>query len=237
MTERRAFAITQAMTIAERLASVRERIARAAERAGRGTEAVTLVAVSKRKPAGDIAAALDAGCRDFGENYVQELVDKASEMSEREGLRWHFIGHLQRNKVKILLGVPQLVLLHGVDSPRLIAELDKRASRPMEVLLQVELGGEASKSGCQPGELGALLEAVDRAERVAACGLMCMPPPGDPEAARPFFAELRQLRDAHGGSERLPHLSMGMSHDFEVAIEEGATIVRVGSAIFGPRAG
>jgi pyridoxal phosphate enzyme (YggS family) len=230
-------AINAPMTIAARLAAVRERITAAALRSGRGTEAVTLVAVSKRKPASDVRAALRAGCCDFGENYVQELADKDAELAEEQSLRWHFIGHLQRNKVKHLLRLPRLVLLHGVDSPRLIAELDKRASKPLDVLLQVDVSGEETKNGCRPSELGALIAAAEAADEIRARGLMCMPPPGEPEEARPFFARLRELRDIHGGAERIPDLSMGMSHDFEVAIEEGATIVRVGSAIFGPREG
>ena len=222
------------MSIESRLARVRERIARACERAGRSPAEVTLVAVSKRKPLEDIVAARTAGCRDFGENYVQELVDKAAGLVQ-EPPRWHFIGHLQRNKVNALLAVPGLALVHGVDSPRLLAALDKRAHRPLEVLLHVDVVGETSKSGCAPDELGPLLEAAEAASNVRVRGLMTMPPFGGPEDARPHFITLRALRDAHGGAERLPELSMGMSNDFEVAIEEGATLVRVGTAVFGAR--
>ena len=223
------------MSIAPQLAAVHERIRDAATRAGRAAEEVTLVAVSKRKPVEAIAAARDAGCLDFGENYVQELVSKAEALPE---LRWHFIGHLQRNKAKVVVGVPGLVLLHGVDDPRLVGALDRRAAaaeRTLDVLVQVNVSGEQSKSGCAPSEVAALLDTIDAATHVRARGLMTMPPPSDPEQARPFFVALRELRDDLGGPARLPELSMGMSGDFEVAIEEGATIVRVGTAIFGAR--
>ena len=222
------------MSIAERLVEVRGRIAAAAERAGRDPDDVALVAVSKKKPAEAVVAARAAGCRDFGENYVQELADKAEALAD-DPPRWHFIGHLQRNKVNALLAVSGLTLVHGVDSPRLVAALDKRVERPIDVLLHVDVAGQQGKSGCRPDQLAALLDAVDAAGRVCARGLMTMPPFGEPEAARPHFAALRELRDAHGGSARLPELSMGMSNDFEVAIEEGATLVRVGTAIFGAR--
>lgn len=227
------------MTVAERLAEVRSRIAAAAERSGRDPSEVTLVSVSKKQPAESIVAAHAAGCRDFGENYVQELADKAGTLAgdalAGDVLRWHFIGHLQRNKANALLAIPGLALVHGIESPRLVAALDRRAERPLDVLIQVDVAGEESKSGCRPGELDAVLDAVAAASHVRACGLMTMPPFGDPEQARPHFAALRELRDAHGGAARLPELSMGMSNDFEIAIEEGATLVRVGSAIFGAR--
>lgn len=223
------------MSIAERLAQVRGRIAEAAERSGRRGDDVRLIAVSKKKPVEAVVAARRGGCGDFGENYVQELVEKADVLAD-DPPRWHFIGHLQRNKVNALLAVPGLVLVHGVDSPRLVAALDKRTSRPLEILLHVDVAGEQTKSGCRPSDLGALLDAVDEATNLRARGLMTMPPFGAPEDARPHFAALRSLRDAHGGAERLPELSMGMSNDFEIAIEEGATLVRVGTAIFGSRA-
>ena len=218
-------------SVAHRLRLVRQRIERVQPADG---QAVTLVAVSKRKPADAIVEAIEAGCQDFGENYVQELQNKALDLSPRP-VRWHFIGHLQRNKAKQLLTTPQLALLHGVDSPKLVAALSRHAAPVVDVLVQVDVSGEESKSGCPADALGALLDTADATSNVRVRGLMTMPPAGEPEQARPYFRKLRELRDAHGGRARLPELSMGMSHDFEVAIEEGATIVRVGSAIFGPR--
>ncbi len=218
--------------IAQRLDALRARVAAAARRAGRDPGEVGIVAVSKTKPAEQIREAIAAGCRDFGENYVQELQDKAAALAALAP-RWHFIGHAQRNKAKLLVEVPGLVLVHGVDSVRLARALDAKAARPLEVLVQVNVSGEASKSGCTPAEVPALLDAIAGSEHLRCRGLMTMPPDGEPEAARPFFRQLRALRDRLGGD--LPHLSMGMSHDFEVAIEEGATLVRVGTAIFGPR--
>lgn len=225
------------MSIAEALETVRAQLQDAAHAAGRDPKAVQLLAVSKRKPVQDIVAAYEAGQRDFGENYGQELLTKAAELSHLEGLRWHHIGHLQRNKVKPL--VPVTALLHGVDRPSLVQELDKRAAaagRRLEVLIQVNVAGEQSKSGCTPGELTALLDAIASSEHVVARGLMTMPPyVDDPEEARPHFARLRELRDQHGGPSQLPELSMGMTHDYAVAVAEGATIVRIGTAIFGAR--
>ena len=218
--------------IAQRLAEVRQRIDAAARRVGRDPGTVRLVAVSKKKPAPAIAEAWRAGCEDFGENYVQELCSKAAELRQ-EGLRWHFIGHLQRNKVGALLATPGLVLIHGVDDERLLRAIDSRATEPVDVLLEVELGGEATKSGCPPEALPRLVAAARACERVRLRGLMAIPPPADdPEEGRAHFRRLRALRDSHDAG---PELSMGMSHDFEVAIEEGATLVRVGTAIFGAR--
>jgi pyridoxal phosphate enzyme (YggS family) len=222
----------EADDVRHRLAAVQARITAAAERAGRAAGAVTLVAVSKRKPASAIEAVAAAGCLDFGENYVQELADKAtSPGSTLPPLRWHFIGHLQRNKVKQLLAVPGLVLLHGVHDGKLLRALNQRGDTSIDVLVQVNVSGEPSKSGCAPSELPALLETAANLERVQVIGLMTMPPAdADP---RPHFAALRELRDQQ--TLPLPQLSMGMSSDYEIAIEEGATIVRVGSAIFGRR--
>lgn len=212
------------MTIAARLAAVRARIARACERAGRDPAAVTLVAVSKRHPAEAVREAMDAGQRIFGENYAQELVQKAALV---EGAEWHFIGHLQRNKVKAVLGAGATI--ETVDSRRLLDEIAARASGPVDVLIEVDVAREASKSGCAVEELAALVEAARGAPNVRLRGLMTIPPAqGDP---RPHFRALRALAEAQG----LPELSMGMSADLEAAIEEGATIVRVGTAIFGPR--
>lgn len=223
--------------VAANLHAVRVKLEAAAQAAGRDPKGIQLLAVSKRKPVEAIVAAYEAGQRDFGENYSQELVRKAASLAHLGDLRWHHIGHVQTNKVRQLVGHTHL--LHAVDRPRLAAELDKRgqaAGQRLQVLVQVNVGGEESKSGCAPAELGTLLAALRDCRHVTVRGLMTMPPYlEDPERVRPYFRELRQLRDDHGGAARLPELSMGMSHDFAVAIEEGATIVRVGTAIFGAR--
>lgn len=220
--------------VAERLASVRERIARAAARAGREPGSVTLVAVSKTHPAAAVRAAYAAGQRDFGESYVQELVAKAEALRDLDGLRWHLIGRLQRNKVRAVVPIAHRV--HAVDRAELAAELERRAveaGRVIGVLVEVNVGGEASKAGCRPEDLDAVVAAVRAAPHLALHGLMTIPPATpDAEGARPYFAALRGLARERG----LAELSMGMTHDFEVAIEEGATIVRVGTAIFGERA-
>jgi pyridoxal phosphate enzyme (YggS family) len=213
-----------------RVDAVRARIADAAQRCGRAPGDVTLVAVSKLQPTDAIAAVYAAGCRDFGENYVQELAAKHAALA---GVAWHFIGHLQRNKVAPLLA-SEPVLIHGVDSRRLLAEIDKRASKPARVLLHVNIAGEDTKSGCAPSEVEALVDAATGMRNVVLRGLMTIPPAEDAEAARPHFRALRELAERLG-RDRLPELSMGMSADYEVAIEEGATIVRVGTAIFGAR--
>jgi PLP dependent protein len=233
--------------IAGRLANVRARIAAAAARSGRGPDGVHLVAVAKGHPAAAIAAVSRAGCRDIGESYVQELAAKVAALAlvadtgppVRAELRWHFIGHLQRNKVKALLAAAPAALVHGVNSARLVGEIDRRAvelGTRVAVLVEVNLAGETSKSGCAPSSLGELLAATERAPGVALRGLMVIPPESDDaEASRRWFRELVALRDRHGGAARLPELSMGMSHDYEIAVEEGATLVRVGTAIFGER--
>ncbi|WP_437621884.1 YggS family pyridoxal phosphate-dependent enzyme [Sorangium sp. So ce1151] len=222
--------------IASRLEEVRHRIASAAARAGRGPEEVRLIAVSKGKPAEAIRAAYAAGQRDFGESYAQELVEKAEELANLDGIVWHAIGRLQRNKAKHVARVAHVV--HSVDREELAVELDRRAAalnRTLDVLLEVNVGGEASKGGCAPGELPPLVGAVTRCAHLRPVGLMTIAPfLEDPSEVLPFFAQLRALRDAHGQAA-LPELSMGMSHDFEAAIAEGATLVRVGTAIFGAR--
>jgi PLP dependent protein len=225
--------------IAENLAAVTARIERAAARAGRDSADVRLVAVSKKKSAVEIERAFRAGCRDFGENYVQELAEKARVLSPTDpdaglsDLRWHFVGHLQRNKVPALVAIPGLALVHGVDGERLLRALDQRARAPLDVLIEVNVAGEASKSGCHPDEIPAIMAVARTLKHVRARGLMALPPAhDDPERSRPHFRHLRALRDETGAG---PELSMGMSHDFEVAIEEGATWVRVGTAIFGAR--
>jgi len=214
-------------------------MARACERAGRSPEEVTLVCVSKTVRADAVRAAYEAGARDFGENYGQELRDKASALADLPGVRWHFIGGLQRNKVKYTSAAR---LIHSIDSAELVAEVERRAAaagRVQEVLVQLNLAGEETKSGIGEPELEDLLAAFATCRSCRCVGLMTMPPFfDDPERARPIFARLRELRDRHAAPRPgvdLRHLSMGMSGDFEVAIEEGATLIRVGTAIFGER--
>jgi len=223
--------------IAARLADVRGRIEAEAARAGRPAGSVRLLAVSKGKPAEAIRAAYAAGQRAFGENYAQELAEKAEALADLEGIEWHFIGRLQRNKAKQVVRAARTV--HAVDRAELAAELGKRAAAAgvkVRALVEVNVSGEASKGGCPAGEVGAVLAAIRAAPSLEAAGLMTVPPESeDPEVARPFFAALRKLRDEHGGAAALPELSMGMTHDFPVAIDEGATLVRVGTAIFGAR--
>jgi pyridoxal phosphate enzyme (YggS family) len=226
--------------IAKNLAEVRGKIAKAAERAGRDPDDVTLVTVTKTRSLGEIEAAIEAGARDLGENYVQEMEEKAGALPAE--LRWHAIGHLQTNKVRKIAGFVNLV--HSVDSLRLAREIAKRAEaagRQVGILLQVNLSGEESKSGIEEADQVAEL-ARDMADLAHAplAGLMTMPPwSEDPEDNRRYFRALRELRDRLVDdavpAEKLRHLSMGMTGDFEVAVEEGATLVRVGTAIFGPR--
>lgn len=224
--------------IAARLAELRQRVDEAAARAGRAPGSVRILAVSKTKPPEAIRAAYAAGQREFGENYAQELAQKAEALRDLEDIRWHFIGRLQRNKAKQVVQWARSV--HTVDRAELAAELGKRASAVgavVQVLVEVNVSGEASKGGCAPDALGPVLAAVAAEPGLRAVGLMTIPPETeDPEGARPFFAALRALRDRHGGAAALPELSMGMTHDFPVAIAEGATVVRVGTAIFGARA-
>jgi PLP dependent protein len=219
--------------IAARLAEVRARIAAAATAAGRGPDEVGLVAVSKTVPAERIREALAAGQRDFGENYAQELRDKVPEVGAEA--RWHFIGRFQRNKARYLVGAHRVHALESVDQAEALAA---RAERPVPVLVAVNEAGELSKGGIRPDAVGPLLDRLAGLGNVRAVGLMCLPPPADdPEASAPFFASLRALAARHRarGHEALCELSMGMSHDFEVAVREGATWVRVGTAIFGVR--
>jgi hypothetical protein len=223
------------MTIAEALVAVRERIALAAGRSGRDASTVKLVAVSKGKSVEAIREACASGQRLFGENYAQELDEKARALIDL-GIEWHFIGHLQTNKAKIVARCAHVV--HTVHSPELAAELGKRATaagRPrLPVLVEVKLSDEASKHGVPPSALGELLDVIDHDHRLRLCGLMTMPPIGEGITQR-IFEELAALRTRHGGASRLPELSMGMTGDFESAIACGATIVRVGTAIFGDR--
>jgi PLP dependent protein len=224
--------------IAQRWAAVRARVDAACARAGRATSEVTVIAVSKLQPAAAVRAAVAAGARDVGENYAQELLAKAAELPDLV-VRWHFIGKLQRNKAKLIAG--KVALVHAVDSLELAVELGRRAGAAVQpILLAVNLGGEATKTGLTAADLPAVARAAVAAPGIRLAGLMTMPPPppdDDPEASRVPFAELRALRDRVAGElgVPLPVLSMGMSGDFEVAIACGATHVRIGTAIFGPR--
>jgi pyridoxal phosphate enzyme (YggS family) len=225
------------VSTAEALEQVRARIRAAAEACGRAASEVKLVAVSKTHPAAKIREAYAAGQRDFGENYVQELLGKAEELRDLTELRWHLIGHLQRNKARHVVGL--VSMLHTVDTPELAQELAKRAAASnarLEVLVEVSIAGEQQKHGVDPPALDSLLEAIEALPALSLRGLMCVPPlTDDAAAARPHFDALRRLRDEHGGVTRLPELSMGMTHDLEHAVAAGATLVRVGTAIFGAR--
>ncbi|MGA9771964.1 MAG: YggS family pyridoxal phosphate-dependent enzyme [Blastocatellia bacterium] len=226
--------------IRERLAQVREQIARAAERAGRKAEEITLITVSKTFDSSTVQRAVDAGALDLGENRVQEAAGKV-ETVKGERLRWHLIGHLQSNKAR--LAVRAFDVIHTIDSRELAGRLDRMAGeqgRRLTVLVQVDLADEATKTGADEKELPGILEALDRAQHLDFKGLMTMPPFFEnPEQTRPYFRRLREILDELNRSRpierQLTQLSMGMSHDFEVAIEEGATMVRVGTAIFGKR--
>ncbi len=225
----------------QNLEAVRQRLERACERAGRRPDEVTLVSVSKTVDAARVRQAYELGERDFGENYGQHLRDKAAELADLGDLRWHFIGPLQRNKVKYTTS--RAALIHSIHSTSLIKEIDRRAAAAgwqQEVLVQLNISGEETKSGVGDEALAPLLDAFAGCSHTRCVGLMTMPPFfDDGDAARPFFAALRELRDRAAATQRpnvdLRHLSMGMTGDFEVAIAEGATLVRVGTAIFGAR--
>ena len=228
------------MTIADRLTEVRSRIAAAARSAGRDPSSVRLIAVSKTVPLSRIREAWQAGQRDFGENRVQEGLQKIETSTDLE-IRWHLLGHLQTNKAR--KAGAAFATIQSVDSVELLRKLDQAAgdagTRP-ELLIQVDLAGEATKFGADPREAPRLFDAAARLEAARVVGLMTLPPlPETPEDARPWFRKLRGLRDEWLASgvpaPMLSELSMGMSGDFEVAIEEGATMVRVGTAIFGSR--
>jgi hypothetical protein len=211
------------------LAAVRERIARAAVRARRDPAEITLLAVTKVFPAAAIREAYELGLREFGENYVQEFEGKAPEVSGLAGARFHLIGHLQSNKSNRAAELFQVI--ETVDSPKLARRLDATGVK-LDVMLEVKLSPEEDKSGADPASLPALIPAVRACPNLRLVGLMTMPPwSDDAEASRPYFRRLRKLAEAHG----LAQLSMGMSHDLEAAIEEGATCVRVGTALFGSR--
>jgi PLP dependent protein len=227
-------------SIPDRLSQIRSRIAAAAGTAGRDPSSIRLVAVSKTFPIEAVREAYAAGQRDFGENRVQEGLQKIGETTDLT-IRWHLLGHLQTNKAR--KAGPAFAMVQSVDSVELIQKLDAAAhdtGRTPELLIQVDLAGEATKFGVAPGEVPRLFEAAGACRAAAVVGLMTLPPmPDTPEDARPWFRRLRDLRDewlaAGVPAPMLRELSMGMSGDFEVAIEEGATMVRVGTAIFGSR--
>ena len=227
--------------IADNLVAVRGRIARAATRAGRSPDGITLIAVSKTFPAEHVRAAHLAGQLDFGENKVQEALQKIEETAALPSLRWHLIGHLQSNKARKVAS--PFAVIHSIDSVDLLKRVDQAAeasgTRP-EILVQVDLAGEHTKFGAPLDDARRVLDAALEARAVRVAGLMLLPPWNeDQEQTRPWFRQLRELRDewiSRGiPADALRHLSMGMSHDFEAAIEEGATMVRVGTAIFGRR--
>lgn len=231
------------MSIAENISHVHDRIAVAARRAGRNPQEIALLAVSKTFPAGHIRQAYEAGMRIFGENRVQEFATKAEAVRELREAQWHMIGHLQTNKAA--KAVELFSAVDSVDSLKLAEKLNvaaQKIGKKLAVLIELNLGGEEAKSGIAPDkpELEQILEAAPQLEHLAIHGLMTIPPISeDPQQARPYFRKLRELRDKIG-ARKLPGinmdtLSMGMSHDFEVAIDEGSTCVRVGTAIFGER--
>jgi PLP dependent protein len=232
------------MSIAENVARVRERIAVATRGGGRNPEEIALMAVTKTDPPERIRAAYAAGLRLFGENRVQEFASKADKLRDLEAAEWHMIGHLQSNKAASAAEL--FTAVDSVDSLKLAEKLDASAqklSKKLVVLIEINVGGETAKSGVAPGsrELGSILQAAPRLSNLQFRGLMTIPPfTENPEGARPYFRQLHALRDKIAAQNlpaiRTDVLSMGMSHDFEVAIQEGSTCVRVGTAIFGERA-
>lgn len=226
--------------ITDNIDHVEKRIAEACERAGRPRESVQLIAVSKTKPVPDLMEALNYGHNVFGENKVQEIRDKVEAMGT-EGIHWHMIGHLQANKVKYLIGVVDLI--HSVDNDKLAAEIEKQAAKHdvvMDVLCEVNMAGEETKFGLKPEETMDFVKRISELPHLKVRGLMTIAPyTEDPESNRVYFKGLRELKDRIN-AEHIPGvdmdtLSMGMTGDYEVAIEEGATLVRVGTGIFGER--
>ncbi|MDK2858178.1 MAG: dependent protein [Verrucomicrobiota bacterium] len=223
------------MNIKDNLQAIEARIRSACEKAGRSRSEVKLVAVSKTQPAEAVIEAAEAGQILFGENRVQEALPKISRCPQY--LHWHLIGHLQRNKARIAAS-GLFRMIHSVDSEKLLCALDEYTATPLPILIQVNVSGEGSKFGCAPDETAALVNAANQCSQVEVHGLMTIPPfTADPEKARIHFSNLRKLRDRlqEETDTPLPELSMGMSRDFEIAIEEGATYIRVGSDIFGGR--
>ena len=217
------------MTLRDRIDQVEARIQSAAQRAGRMRDEITLVAVTKKFPASAVREAYELGLRVFGENYVQEFADKQPALTDLGDAEFHLIGHLQSNKTKVAAGL--FGVIQTVDSAKLARRLNESGTQ-LEVMIEVKLSEEESKAGSDPVELPGLIEAIRGCENLQLSGLMTMPPwSADPEETRPYFRKLAALARQHG----LPKLSMGMSHDLEAAIEEGATHVRVGTALFGAR--
>ncbi len=226
--------------ISDNITTIREKISRACAGAGRTASEVTLLAVGKTFPSAAVREAVDAGVADIGENYVQELLAKRRDLSSGD-IRWHFIGHLQSNKVKSVAG--WIHMIHAVDSADLAIEIDRRAAkagRVIECLLEVNTTGESTKFGAVPARATELVKSLASCDNISLAGLMTIGPfLPDPEGSRPMFRRLRELKDEIGSLTQanvtMRHLSMGMTGDFEVAIDEGATIIRIGTAIFGPR--
>lgn len=225
----------------ERLDDIRSRIASAADRSSRSPAEITLIAISKTHPVDVMREAIELGICDLGENRVQEAEQKIEPLG-RSAARWHLVGHLQTNKAR--RAVSLFDCIHSLDSPSLALKLDRHCAEAdvdqLNVLIQIHLGGEETKTGIDPRNLPELVEVVTKCERLKLTGLMTLPPYFEnPDCARPFFKTLRELRDQfreQGSFGDLPgELSMGMTHDFEIAIEEGATMIRVGTAIFGRR--
>ena len=228
------------MQIKNNIDRIRTNIRTTAENCGRNADDIRLIGVSKRKPAGLIRDAIEAGHQDFGENYIQEAMEKIDDIG-REAACWHFIGHLQSNKAKF--AVKYFDLIHTVDKIKLAKEINKQAAKigkVQQVLLQINIAREDTKSGADAKEVLELARGISEFDNLSLQGLMCMPPFfDDPEEARPYFRAIRiikdEITDLNLNGVEMTHLSMGMSNDFAVAIEEGATLVRVGTAIFGRR--
>jgi len=225
------------MSLAENLKAIKQKIAAAARASGRDAKDIRLVAVTKKVAVERVREAFALGLTDFAENYVQEAVLKIVGMGEPT-VKWHFIGHLQTNKVKTIAG--RIELIHSIDRKKILDEVSARSQRPQAILLEVNLAGEESKTGAPPEEVAALIEAAQNAPRIELRGLMFMPPINlAPIAQGQYFARAREFREQMAKNVSAPHslleLSMGTSHDFEAAIREGATIVRLGTSLFGER--
>lgn len=228
------------MQIKNNIDNIRQKIGQAAQGCGRSPQEITLIGVSKRKPAVLIQNAIDAGHRDFGENYIQEAIEKIDELG-KENACWHFIGHLQSNKAKF--AVKYFDLIHTVDKVKLAREINKQAAKinkVQDILLQINIAQEETKSGASAAQVIDIVREISQFDHISLKGLMCMPPFfDDPEQAREYFKAVKQIsldiQKEDLDNVSMTHLSMGMSNDFAVAVEEGATMVRVGTAIFGSR--